>query len=65
MKITSETSLEEVLESYPEAIPILAKHGFHGVACPAEMWVPLRIIAESRGILLDPLIEDLNKIHTS
>ncbi len=61
MKITPDTVLEEILANYPEAIPILARHGFHGVACPAEMWVPLRIIAESRGILLEPLLEDLNR----
>jgi len=62
MKITKDTILEEIFEKYPEAIPVLARHGFYGVACPAEMWVSLRIISESRGILLDSLLEDLNKV---
>jgi len=62
MRITSETVLEEILGNYPETIPVLARHGFHGIACPAEMWVTLKIIAESRGILLEPLIEDLNRV---
>ncbi len=62
MKITQDTILEEIFKNYPEAIPILARHGFHGVACPAEMWVSLRIISESRGILMEPLLEDLNRV---
>ena len=62
MRVSPDTILEEVLSGYPEAIPILARHGFHGVACPAEMWVSLRVIAESRGILLAPLLDDLNKV---
>ncbi len=62
MRITSDTIFEEILGNYPEAIPVLARHGFHGVACPAEMWVALKVIAESRGILLEPLIEDLNRV---
>jgi hypothetical protein len=62
MKISKDTVFEEILSTYPEAIPVLAKHGFHGVACPAEMWASLRVISESRGIMLDPLLDDLNKV---
>ncbi|MCD6594142.1 DUF1858 domain-containing protein [bacterium] len=60
MKITSETILGNILTNYPETISILAHHGFHGIACPAEMWVSLEIIVKSRGILLEPLLDDLN-----
>lgn len=62
MIITSDTILEEVLDKYPEAMPILARHGFHGIACPAEVWTSLKAISETRGILLKSLLEDLNRL---
>ena len=62
MKITSDSIFKEILGNYPESLQILARHGFHGIACSAEMWIPLRIIAESRGILIEPLIQDLNRL---
>ena len=61
MKITADTILEEILTNYPETIPILARYGFYGVSCPAEMWASLKIVAQSRGILLEPLLDDLNR----
>jgi len=61
MKIDKNTLLETILNDYPEALPVLARHGFHGIACPAEIWVSLEVIAESRGILLQPLLEELNQ----
>lgn len=62
MKITEDTTLADILTNYPDAISILARHGFHGVACPAEMWATLKAIADGRGILLSPLLDDLNRM---
>ena len=62
MKINGDTILKEILEKYPEAMPILARHGFHGITCPAEVWISLKAVSETRGILLKPLLEDLNKL---
>jgi len=62
MKITADTIFKEILSNNPESIHILARHGFHGIACSAEMWIPLRSITESRGILIEPLLQDLNRV---
>ncbi len=61
MVISADISLYEILDKFPDAMPILARHGFHGIACSAEIWLPISIVAQNRGILLEPLLEELNR----
>ncbi len=62
MKITEETTLAEVLALSGEAMKVLARHGFHTLSCPSEIYEPLISIAQSRGIPIDHLIADLQAI---
>lgn len=65
MKITEDTILADILSNYPDAMNILVRHGFSGVACPTEMWATLKAVTENRGITLPQLLEDLNRFFES
>ncbi|HDG67870.1 MAG TPA: DUF1858 domain-containing protein [candidate division Zixibacteria bacterium] len=60
-EITGGTLLKDILENYPELLPVLARQGFHITFCIAEAWLTLEQIAQNRGIPLEPLLDELNR----
>ena len=59
MLIDENTTLEAILENVPGAITVLAKHGLHSLSCPSEIYMPIQMVAQSRGIPIEHLIDDL------
>ena len=59
--ITGKTYLKDILEKFPEVIPVLARQGFLITSCIAEAWLTLEQIAQNRGIPLEPLLDELNR----
>ncbi len=64
-RITPQTFLVDLLNEFPEVMPVLARQGFHITACIGEGWMTIEQIARSRGIPLEPLLEELNRAINS
>ena len=61
-EITEDTLLKDIAEKFPEAVLILAKQGIHVPCCVAEAWQTLGEVAKRRGIPLEPLLFELNRV---
>jgi len=59
--INKSITLNELFERYPESYSVLARHGFHALSCPAELYISLESVAERRGISIKYLLADLDK----
>ncbi len=62
MSINENTTLESILESSYGTITVLARHGLHSISCPSELYLPIKVVAESREIPVERLLEDLQKV---
>ncbi len=62
MRISADTLLHTVVDKNPEAMQLLARHGFYGLSCAVENWLPIWVIMSERGILIEPLLADLNSV---
>lgn len=61
MKITPETSIEEIIERYPKLVNPLASYGIACVVCGEPIWGTLEEVVERKGIEnLDDIVEKLN-----
>lgn len=60
-KITKDTIIGEVVQNYPKSVDILSKHGMHCIGCHVATWETLEQAAQSHGINISKLMEDLNK----
>lgn len=61
MDISENTPLEDLLINYPTAVKVLARHGMHSIACPAELIEPLFKVCEARGMPIDKLLSELRQ----
>lgn len=61
LEITENTPLEELLIKCPGAMKVLARHGMHSIACPAELIEPLYRVAEAREMPIEQLISELRQ----
>ncbi len=61
MKITKTMGIQEVVEKYPETVPIFFKHGLGCLGCAAARFESIEQGAMAHGIDVDALIADLNK----
>ncbi|MBT9169977.1 MAG: hypothetical protein DDT18_00313 [Actinobacteria bacterium] len=61
-KITKDMIIEEVVNQYPQTVPIFLMHGLHCVGCHVSLWESIEQGALAHGIDIDPLMEDLNKV---
>lgn len=62
MKITPETSIEEIVEKHPELREVLSKYGIACVVCGEPVWGTLREMASEQGLEVEDLVEELNRI---
>lgn len=62
MKIQDDITLDRLFESYPESMTILARHGLHTLSCPSELYLPIKKIAELRGMPIAQLLKELNNL---
>jgi len=61
-KITSDMSINDVVEKYPETIDIFMKYGLSCIGCPFAMMESIEQGAKSHGINIKELLKDLNKV---
>lgn len=59
MKITTETTIGEILRTFPEASEILTGMGMHCIGCPSSHSETIEEAANVHGMDADDLIEDL------
>ncbi len=61
--ITGDTTIEEIVNKYPELVRPLMEYGIKCIACGEPIWGTLQENAEEKGITnLDEILEDLNRI---
>lgn len=63
-KITKQTTLGELIQSYPAAVPVLLKWGLHCLGCPVSAMETIEQGALGHGLKeeeIEKLIEELNQ----
>lgn len=61
-KIAPETSIEEIVEEYPELVRPLREFGIKCIACGEPVWGTLKENARAKGIEnIDEIVAELNK----
>lgn len=58
-RLTKETTIGELLRTYPEAADVLTEIGMHCLGCPSSQRETLEQAAEVHDIDPDDLVEDL------
>lgn len=62
-KITSNITIEEIVEEYPELVRPLREFGIKCIACGEPVWGTLKENAEVKGIQnVEEIVEELNKM---
>jgi hybrid cluster-associated redox disulfide protein len=59
-KITQEMNIKEVIEKYPEIIPVFQKYNMGCIGCIAASFEKLSDIASVHGIDVKTFVNDLN-----
>ena len=63
--ITKDTSIEELVEEIPGAIPYLMEHGIKCIACGEPIWGTIESAAKEKGFddaAIAGFVSDLNKL---
>jgi hybrid cluster-associated redox disulfide protein len=61
-RINPDTTIEEIVQDYPQLIKILMEYGLKCVACGEPLWGTLQENAQEKGINnLTEIIDELNK----
>ena len=58
--ITKEITIQELVEKYPEAVPIMLEAGLHCIGCMASQFETFGQGCEAHGINADELVEKIN-----
>ncbi len=59
-KITKEMNIKEVIEKYPEVIPVFQKYNMGCIGCIAASFEKISDIASVHGIDVKTFLDDLN-----
>jgi hybrid cluster-associated redox disulfide protein len=60
-KITEEMNIREVIEKYPEVVPIFQKYNMGCIGCIAASFEKLSDIASVHGVNVKTFVNDLNE----
>jgi len=60
-KITKKSSIMEILNKYPETMPVFMKYNIHCIGCIASQFENIEQGAIAHGIDPDKIVSDLNK----
>ena len=60
-KITKEMNIKEVIEKYPEVIPVFQRYNMGCIGCIAASFEKLSDIASVHGVDVNTFIKDLNE----
>jgi hybrid cluster-associated redox disulfide protein len=59
--ITKDMSIGEIVEEYPETVPVFMSHGLGCIGCAIAQFETLEEGAMAHGIDVEALLQDLNK----
>ena len=60
-KVTKETTIEEILEKFPDTVNIFMNYGIPCLVCGEPLWGTVEEAAEKYDVELENLLEKLNK----
>lgn len=61
MTLTKEMSIGQIVEQYPETVPVFLKHGLMCFGCAVARFENVEQGAKAHGIDTDALVKDLNE----
>jgi hybrid cluster-associated redox disulfide protein len=61
-KITGEMSIMEIVQKYPETVPVFMQHGLHCLGCAIAQFETLAEGAAAHRMDLQALLKDLNEV---
>lgn len=61
-KVSKEMSITEIIQNYPEALPVFAKYGLGCIGCAAARFENLEAGAKVHGIDPDKMVEEINEL---
>lgn len=61
MKVTKDMGIQDVVDKYPQLVPVFFKFGLGCLGCAAARFESIEQGAMAHGIDVDALITDLNK----
>ena len=62
-KVTLSTTIEEIVDEYPELVRPLREYGIKCIACGEPVWGTLEENARLKGIEnIEEIVEELNKL---
>lgn len=61
MTINKEMTIAEVVNKFPNTVPVFHRHGMSCLGCPATQYENVEQGAMIHGLDVDQLIEELNK----
>lgn len=61
MKVTKDMGIQDVVDQYPQLVPVFFKFGLGCLGCAAARFESIEQGAMAHGIDVDALINDLNK----
>ena len=60
-KVTKEMSIIDIIQNYPESLPVFQKYGLGCVGCAAARFENLEAGAKVHGVDPDEITADINK----
>ncbi|MFC1722824.1 DUF1858 domain-containing protein [Nanoarchaeota archaeon] len=60
-KITKDMPISEIVQKYPETARVFLRYGMHCIGCVAAQFENLEQGAQSHGIDVDEMVDDLNE----
>ncbi len=61
MTLTKEMSIGQIVEQYPETVPVFLKHGLMCFGCAVARFENVEQGARAHGIDVEALVKDLNE----
>ena len=61
-KITKEMSIIEIVQKYPEALPVFAKYGLGCIGCAAARFENLEAGAKVHGVAPEQMVAEINEL---
>lgn len=59
--ITKETTIGDILQIKPDAVPVLMEIGMHCIGCPSSIGETIEQAAMVHGVDADALVQKLNE----
>ena len=63
--ITKEMGISDVIQKYPELIPVFIQHGLGCIGCAMANFESIEQGAGAHGMDIDSLMKDLNEVAAS